>query len=74
MFDAQKDSETVKEALKFEKMLEDHKRLLFPSCKPEQKKLGTTLEMLKWKATNGVTDKEFGELLKIIKIINNIRS
>ena len=57
----------MKEALKFEKMLEDHKRSLFPSCKPEQKKLGTTLEMLKWKATNGVTDKGFGELLKIVK-------
>ena len=36
----------MKEALKFEKMLEDHKRPLFPSCKPEQKKLRTTLEML----------------------------
>jgi hypothetical protein len=67
LLDAQKDSDTVKEALKFEKMLEDHKRPLFPSCKPEQKKLGTTLEMLKWKATNGVTDKGFGELLKIVK-------
>ena len=67
LLDAQKDSETVKEALKFEKMLEDHKRPLFPNCKPEQKKLGTTLEMLKWKATNGVTDKGFGELLKIVK-------
>jgi hypothetical protein len=39
LLDAQKDSDTVKEALKFEKMLEDHKRPLFPSCKPEQKKL-----------------------------------
>ena len=29
--------------------------------------MGTTLEMLKWKATNGVTDKGFGELLKIVK-------
>ena len=83
MLDAQKDGETVKEALKFEKMLEDHKKPLFPSCKPEQKKLGTTLEMLKWKATNGVTDKGFGELLKIVKNmlpegnelpVNNIRS
>ena len=32
LLDAQKDSETVKEALKFKKMLEDHKRPLFPSC------------------------------------------
>ena len=43
LLDAQKDSEIVKEALKFEKMLEYHKRPLFPSCKLEQKKLGTTL-------------------------------
>src|SRR6185312_13599737 len=27
------------------------------------------LEMLKWKATNGVTDNGFGELLKIVKNI-----
>ncbi|CAN6339078.1 unnamed protein product [Urochloa humidicola] len=67
LMDAQKDSETVKESLKFEKMLEDHKRPLYPGCKPEQKKLGTALEMLKWKATSGVTDKRFGELLKIVK-------
>ncbi|CAN6342778.1 unnamed protein product [Urochloa humidicola] len=67
LLDAQKDSETVKERLKFEKMLEDQKRSLYPGCKPEQKKLGTSLEMLKWKASNGVTDKGFIELLAIVK-------
>jgi len=67
LVDAQKDSETAKEQKKFENMLEDHRKLLYPGCKPEQKKLGTTLEMLKWKATNGVTDKGFGELLTIVK-------
>ena len=33
------------------------------------KKLGTTLELLQWKATNGVSDKRFGELLKLVKKI-----
>ncbi|CAN6231298.1 unnamed protein product [Urochloa humidicola] len=47
LLDAQKDSETEKKRLNFEKMLEDHKRPLYPGCKPEQKKLGTALEMLK---------------------------
>jgi hypothetical protein len=32
-----------------------------------KKKLGTTLELLQWKAKNGVSDKGFGELLTIIK-------
>ena len=29
--------------------------------------MGTTLEMLEWKAANGVTDKGFEELLGIVK-------
>jgi hypothetical protein len=41
----------VKESKKFKKMLEDHKKLLYPDCK----------------AANGVTDKSFEELLGIIK-------
>ena len=32
-----------------------------------KKKLGTTLELLQWKATNGVSDNGFGELLKLVK-------
>ena len=56
-----------KEKIKFERMLEDHKKLLYPTCDVEQKKLGTTLELLQWKAKNGVSDKGFGELLKIQK-------
>jgi hypothetical protein len=31
------------------------------------KKLGSTLELLQWKASNGVTDKGFEELLGIVK-------
>jgi len=32
-----------------------------------KKKLGTTLELLQWKAKNGASDKSFGKLLKIMK-------
>ena len=48
-------------------MLENHKKLLYPNCKQGLKKLGTTLEILQWKAANGVTDKGFEELLGIVK-------
>nr|CAE01994.2 OSJNBb0033G08.10 [Oryza sativa Japonica Group] len=39
------------------------------SCKQGHKKLDTTLEFLQWKAKNGVSDKAFGDLLKLV---NNI--
>ena len=41
--------------------------MLYPSCEDGQKKLGTTLELLQWKAECGVTDKGFGKLLQIIR-------
>ena len=62
-----RESETLKESMKFEMMLKDHKKLLYPNCKQGLKKLGTTPEMLQWKAANGVTDKGFEELLGIVK-------
>ena len=61
------DCESEKERLKFQKMLEDHRKLLYPGCEDVLKKLGTTLELLQWKATNGLSDKGFGELLKLVK-------
>jgi hypothetical protein len=67
LLDAQKDSETVKESKKFQKMSEDHKKLLYPDCKQGHKKLGIILELLQWKAANGITDKGFEELLGIVK-------
>jgi hypothetical protein len=67
LVDAQKHSETMKESNKFEKVLDDHKKLLYPDCKHGHKKLGSTLELLQWKAANGVTDKSFEDLLGIIK-------
>jgi hypothetical protein len=63
--DAQRECESQKEKIKFKCMLENHKKLLYPTCDADQKKLGTTLELLQWKAKNGVSDKRFGELLKI---------
>ena len=48
-------------------MLDDYTTLLYPYCKQDQKKLGTTLELLQWKASNGLSDKGFEELLKLIK-------
>jgi hypothetical protein len=67
LVDEQKDSETVKESKKFEKMLDDHKRLLYLDWKNGHKKLGSTLELLQWKVANGVTNKGFEEILEIIK-------
>ena len=50
-------------------MLEDHRKLLYPGCEDGLKKLGTTLELFQWKATHSVSDKRFGELLKLLKKI-----
>ena len=57
----------VKKRVKFERMLEDHRKLLYPTAEEGQKKMGTTLELLQWKAKNGVSDKVFGNLLNLIK-------
>ena len=40
LVDAHRDCETVKESKKFEKMLEDHRKMLYPDCKQELKKIG----------------------------------
>ena len=48
-------------------MLEDHKKLLYPDCEDDKTKLGTTLELLQWKAGNGVADKGFEKLLIMLK-------
>ena len=65
--DAHINCESQNERLKLERMLEDHRKLLYPNCEDGQKKLGTTLELLQWKAQNGLTDKGFESLLKILK-------
>ena len=38
---------------------------LYPNCEDGYKKLGSTLELLQWKAENGVSDKGFEKLLTI---------
>jgi hypothetical protein len=48
-------------------MLEGHNKFLYPNCKDGQKKLGSTLELLQWKAKNGLPDKGFEQLLKMMK-------
>jgi hypothetical protein len=48
-------------------MLADHCKLLYLGCADGLKKLGITVELLQWKATHGVSDKGFGELLKLFK-------
>ncbi|KAK1691912.1 hypothetical protein QYE76_008609 [Lolium multiflorum] len=65
--DARREYETEKERLHFDQMLEDHNKLLYPTCEDGQKKLGSTLELLQWKAENGLTDSGFEKLLKITK-------
>jgi hypothetical protein len=44
--DAQRECKSEKEKIKFERMLENHKKLLYPTAEEGQKKLGTTLELL----------------------------
>ena len=56
-----------KESRDLKHMSENYGTLLYPDCKQGQKKLGTILELLQWKASNGLSDKGFEELLKFIK-------
>ena len=67
IIDAKRNCKSEKERLKLEHMLEDHKKLLYPNCEDDKKELGTTLELLQWKARNGVSDKGFEKLLKMLK-------
>nr|AAX92962.1 transposon protein, putative, CACTA, En/Spm sub-class [Oryza sativa Japonica Group]ABA92833.1 transposon protein, putative, CACTA, En/Spm sub-class [Oryza sativa Japonica Group] len=67
--DAKEDCESEKDAHKLEHMLEDHRTSLYPGCEQGHKKLDTTLEFLQWKAKNSVSNKVFGDLLKLVKNI-----
>ena len=44
--DARIQCESEKEKLKFDRMLEDHKKGLYPNCEDGNTKLGTVLELL----------------------------
>jgi hypothetical protein len=65
--DAQIDCESKKEREMLECMLDDCKKNLYPNCEDGQKKLGSTLELLQWKAETGLSDNGFEKLLKIMK-------
>ena len=55
--DAQREAESANEKLKLERMLEDHKKKLYPTCEDGNTKLGTTLELLQWNVEIGLSDK-----------------
>ncbi|XP_037425092.1 uncharacterized protein LOC119290086, partial [Triticum dicoccoides] len=65
--DARRRCETEKERENLDRMLEDHRKALYPGCDDGLKKLGCTLDLLKWKAEAGVADSAFENLLKILK-------
>jgi hypothetical protein len=65
--DAQRDCKSENERLKFERMLEDHNKLLYPNCEDGHQKLGSTLELLQRKVENGLSDKGFEQLFKMMK-------
>ena len=44
--DAKRKCASDLERTKLQRMLEDHKKLLYPICEADKKKLGTTLELL----------------------------
>ena len=48
-------------------MLQEYNKLLYLICEDGQKKLGSILELLKWKAEIGVTDSLFEKLLVLMK-------
>jgi hypothetical protein len=66
ILDGKRGCDSEREKINFERIIEDHKKLLYLTCEG-QKKLGTVLELLQWKAKNGLSDKGFGELLSIQK-------
>ena len=68
IIDTRRESESDKEKMKLDRMLSDHKKMFYPTCEDSTNtKLGTTLELLQWKAENGVRDKGFDKLMKILK-------
>lgn len=67
LYDEERECESEKVRKKLQRMLQDHKTLLYPDCNKEHKKLDNTLTLLQWRASNGVLDKGFEQLLKILK-------
>jgi hypothetical protein len=65
--DARRECETNKEREKLDRMLEDHKKSLYPNYQNGLRKLVSTLELLKWKAEEGLSDSGFEKLLKMMR-------
>jgi hypothetical protein len=65
--DARRECETNKEREMLDRMFEDHKKSLYPNCQNGRKKPGSTLELLKWKAEEGLFDSGFEILLKMMR-------
>src|SRR6266540_1923885 len=67
MCDAEGEINDERRWQKFQRLIEDHKTLLYLDCLDGRKKLRTTLDLMQWKAANGVSDKGFDELLYLVK-------
>ena len=57
--DVQRECESEKEKIKFKRMLEDHKKLLYPTCEEGQKKVGyhtgiAAMEAKEWCIRQGI--------------------
>nr|AAP52627.1 transposon protein, putative, CACTA, En/Spm sub-class [Oryza sativa Japonica Group]AAX95744.1 Transposase family tnp2, putative [Oryza sativa Japonica Group] len=52
---------------KFHKLVEDCQMPLYDGCKSKHSKLSCVLELMKFKASNGWSDKSFTELLELLK-------
>ena len=65
--DAKRQCQSERGKLKFDRMLEDRKKGLYPNCKDGNTNHSTVLELLQWKEENVVPDKGFEKLLKILK-------
>jgi hypothetical protein len=70
--DARRDRETEKERENLDRILEDHKKSLYPGCDNGLKKLGNTLDLLKWKAQEDLSNNIFnGKLIEFQKNSKN---
>jgi hypothetical protein len=65
--EAEGECETIKEREKLDRMLDDHNKSLYPKYQNGLKKLGSTLELLKWKAEKSLSNSGFEKLLKMMK-------
>jgi hypothetical protein len=63
------DDRLSKEYKEIQTLLDDSKEQLYPNCKKGHSKLAPTLELLRFKAESGLSDKRFTKMLCIFKDI-----